>query len=174
VFVCALRYGGVRLSDAAGLEQARLSDDGKLFLYQHKTRIPVFIPLPPVAVDALRDRGRLNANPKHFFWSGVGTLESACHSWKRTMYRIFELVGVSGGHIHRFRDTAAVEWLKGGMKLEHVSKLLGHQSIKVTEKSYYPWVQSLQDELEAGVKATWERSRNLKSFKAVREAPPFW
>jgi hypothetical protein len=49
-----------------------------------------------------------------------------------------------------------VEWLKEGIPLEEVSKLLGHASIRTTEKHYAPWVKSRQDRLDDLVMATWE------------------
>jgi integrase len=49
--VLLLRYSGLRISDAAVLERARLSDD-KLFLYTQKTGTPVWVPLPPATVGA--------------------------------------------------------------------------------------------------------------------------
>jgi integrase len=39
--------------------------------------------------------------------------------------------------------------------MEEVSKLLGHTSIKTTEKHYAKWVKSRQDRLDALVTATW-------------------
>jgi integrase len=39
-----------------------------------------------------------------------------------------------------------------------VSILLGHSSIKVTEKHYSPWVRARQEQLEADVRRTWESS----------------
>lgn len=156
-FVAALRYGGLRISDAASLEQSRLTRNDKLFLHmQHKTHVPVFVPLPPFAAAALRAQGLRSPNRKHFFWTGIGTIESASSSWKRTLYRIFEIAGVEGGHAHRFRDTFAVDLLLHDVPLESVSQLLGHQSIKVTEKSYAPWVKARQDKLEQMVRRTWE------------------
>jgi len=137
-FVALLRYGGLRISDAAGLEQCRLTPEGKLFLHeQHKTKVPVYVPLPPFAVQALREQGKRSNNPAYFFWTGVGTLESTACSWKRTLYRIFDLAGVDGGHAHRFRDTLAVDLLLHDVPLENVSELLGHRSIKVTERAMH-------------------------------------
>ena len=46
---------------------------------------------------------------------------------------------VIDGHAHRFRDTMAVELLKAGTPIERVSILLGHSSVRVTEKHYNPW-----------------------------------
>jgi integrase len=59
------------------------------------------------------------------------------------------------GHAHRFRDTLAVELLLAGVPLERVSILLGHTSIRVTEKHYAPWVRERQEQAEADVKRTW-------------------
>jgi integrase len=42
-----------------------------------------------------------------------------------------------------------------GVPLEEVYKLLGHESIKTTEKSYAKWVQARQDRLDSLVIATW-------------------
>ena len=43
---------------------------------------------------------------------------------------------------HRLRDTFAVDLLEKGVPLEEVSKLLGHESIKTTERHYAKWVNN--------------------------------
>lgn len=70
--------------------------------------------------------------------------------------------GLPNGHSHQLRDTAAVEWLKVGIPLEEVSKLLGHASIRTTEKHYAPWVKSRQDRLDDLVIATWKNPKALE------------
>jgi len=40
--------------------------------------------------------------------------------------------------------------------MERVSVLLGHSSIKVTEKHYSPWVRARQEQLEADVRRSWQ------------------
>ena len=40
----------------------------------------------------------------------------------------------------------------GAKPLERVSVVLGHSSIKVTEKHYSPWVRARQEQLEADVR----------------------
>jgi len=57
-----------------------------------------------------------------------------------------------------FRDTFAVEMLLAGVPLDQVSILLGHKSIKVTEKHYAPWVRARQEQLENSVRRAWERN----------------
>ncbi len=49
----------------------------------------------------------------------------------------------------------SVGLLEKGVDLKTVSMLLGHTSIKTTEKHYAPWVRSRQIALEAAVQATF-------------------
>lgn len=80
-YVYLLRYSGLRISDATSLAKDRVTSDGRLFLHtQHKTRVPVYVPLPPFVVAALRDLHELLPDREHFFWSGVGKLETAVKS----------------------------------------------------------------------------------------------
>jgi integrase len=53
------------------------------------------------------------------------------------------------------RDTFAVEMLLAGVPLEQVSVLLGHKSVKITEKHYAPWVKARQELLAANVRKAW-------------------
>ncbi len=71
------------------------------------------------------------------------------------LHSLFQLAGIKGGHAHRFRDTFAVELLLKGVPIERVSVLLGHSSVKITERHYAPWVRARQEQLEADVKRTW-------------------
>ena len=57
--------------------------------------------------------------------------------------RMFTEAGIADGHAHRFRDTFAVE-LFGWCSYEDVRILLGHSSVKITEKHYSPWVKARQ------------------------------
>jgi integrase/recombinase XerD len=62
---------------------------------------------------------------------------------------------VPTGHPHRYRDTFAVSLLLKGVPMERVSILLGHRSIRVTEKHYAAWVPARQEQLEQDVRKTW-------------------
>jgi integrase/recombinase XerD len=167
-----MRYSGLRIGDAVTCARDRLVDS-KLFLYQAKTGTPVYCPLPPLVVDALSEvKG---PNPKYFFWTGNGKTKSAVADAQRSFRKLFELAKVEG-HPHMFRDTFAVELLKHGVPLETVSMLLGHASIKVTEKHYKPWVKTLQDKLEAEAMKAWPKSasagrRSYPKAKLARILP---
>jgi hypothetical protein len=55
------------------------------------------------------------------------------------------------------RETFAVELLLQGVPMERVAMLLGHQSIKITERHYAPWVRARQEQLEEDVSRVWSR-----------------
>jgi integrase/recombinase XerD len=57
------------------------------------------------------------------------------------------------------RDTFAVELLLAGVPIDQVSLLLGHSSVKVTEKHYAPFVKARQEQLETSVKLSWQAQR---------------
>jgi integrase len=54
-----------------------------------------------------------------------------------------------------FRDTFAVENLLAGVPIDQVSMLLGHKSVKITEKHYSPWVKARQEQLASSVRNAW-------------------
>ena len=49
--------------------------------------------------------------------------------------------------------------------------VLGHNSIKVTEKHYSPWVRARQEQLEADVRRTWELPERVGINHTARERP---
>jgi integrase/recombinase XerD len=150
--VLLLRYSGLRIRDAVTLSRDRVRD-GKLFLYTAKTGTAVWCPLPPSVTEAL---DAISGTGPYMFWTGESNPKSCVGDWQRSLRRLFKLAGVPDGHAHRFRDTFAVELLLAGVPLERVSVLLGHQSVKVTEKHYTPWVRARQEQLEADVRRTWD------------------
>jgi integrase/recombinase XerD len=152
--VLLLRHSGLRIGGAVTLARDGIVG-GKFFLYTAKAGTPVYCPLPDVVLQALDAAPRNNS--LFFFWSGESKPKSAVGDWQRSLQKLFRLAGTEGGHAHCFRDTFAVELLLGGVPLERVSVLLGHQSLKVTERHYAPWVRARQEQLEADVRASWER-----------------
>jgi site-specific recombinase XerD len=150
--VLLLRYSGMRIGDAVSITPDRISGN-RLFLYTAKTGTPVHTILPDFVVKAL------DATPKtterYYFWTGVGKLSTAVRMWDMRLKRIFDKAKIVKGHAHRFRDTFAVALLLEGVPMERVSILLGHTSIRVTERHYAPWVRARQEQLEADVSRVW-------------------
>jgi integrase len=152
--VLLLRYSGMRISDVVGLAVGRIVGN-RLFLYTAKTGTPVHVILPDFVVEAVEKIPSMS--DRYYFWTGVGLLRTAVRVWETRLRRLFKLAGVVNGHAHRFRDTFAVELLLAGVPLERVSVLLGHQSIRVTERHYAPWVRSRQEQLERDLESAWSR-----------------
>jgi integrase/recombinase XerD len=152
--VLLLRYSGLRITDAVTLSKHQI-EDGILKLRTAKTGTDIRVPLPPSAIKALNAIKTTN----YYFWSGASTKKSCVGDYQRAFKKLYELAKVDGGHAHRWRDTFAVELLLSGMPLEQVAVLLGHQSVQVTEKHYSPWVRARQEQLEAGVRKTFETDK---------------
>jgi len=49
-----------------------------------------------------------------------------------------------------------------GVPIARVSFLQGHQSVRITEKHYAPWVRERQEQLEAGVRRTWDVEETIR------------
>jgi integrase len=127
LFILTMRYTGMRISDTA-MFQAMAVNGNKVFLYTHKTGVPVYVPIP------------------EFVANDLASIQLA---------RVFKNAKIPNGHPHRFRDTFAVELLLAGVPIEQVSVLLGHASVKITEKHYAPWVRTRQEKLEEDVRKSW-------------------
>lgn len=151
-FILLCRYSGLRRTDAATMPVAKLHGN-RLMLYTAKTGVPVFTVLPPAAVDALNYVPRVSE--AYWFWTGQSSTETVGGNFGRAFHRLCEKCGIKGGHLHRLRDTFAVELLLAGVPIQEVSILLGHSSIRVTEKHYAPWVKSRQELLEASLAKAW-------------------
>jgi site-specific recombinase XerD len=157
-----MRYSGLAIRDALTLKREEIAHDKREALYsivtsRQKTGTHVSVPIPPnVAQEIL---AVANGNPLYVFWSGKGAEESATKNWAKFLARLFDDAGIESGHMrsHRLRDTFAVDLLQKGVPLEEVSKLLGHESIKTTERSYAKWVKARQDRLNRLVTATWAK-----------------
>jgi integrase/recombinase XerD len=148
-----LRYTGLRISDAVSCPVDRLQD-GKLWLYTQKTGQHVYCPLPDFVIKELESTPKVS--DKFWFWTGNGSVETARKKWSESLAAVFKVADIKG-HAHQFRDTFAVELLKAEVPIERVSILLGHASVRVTEKHYNPWNRARQVQAEADVQRAWKR-----------------
>jgi integrase/recombinase XerD len=161
-----MRFSGLAIRDALTLKRSELQHDKAKKLYRivtarQKTGTHVSVPIPPhIAKELLTV---LNGNAEYVFWSGDGEEESITKSWSKLyLAPLFKAAKLSSnGYLksHRLRDTFAVDLLEQGVPLEEVSKLLGHESIKTTERHYAKWVKGRQDRLDSLVTSTWAKKR---------------
>lgn len=152
--ILLMRYSGLRIGDAVSLSIDRLAGNA-LFLYTAKTGTPVRVTLPDFVAEALRKTPPMN--DRFWFRTPESKLQTWTGKWQARLLWLFEKAEIVDGHSHRFRDTFAVELLLADVPLERVSVLLGHSSIRVTERHYSPWVQARQAQAEADLQRAWSR-----------------
>src|SRR6516164_6403344 len=71
---------------------------------------------------------------------------------------------------HMLGNDCVVEALLSGMRLEDVSTILGHSSVRVTEKPSMPWVRARQANLNQSVKQSWLK-QGIVPFPKPRARP---
>ncbi len=144
-----MRHSGLRIGDACTLHRDRIKN-GILELYTAKSGTKVRLPFNPEAMKALKAVPSGN----YYFWSGESTRKTCINIWEQTFQKMFQRAGIDG-HSHQLRHTFSVNLLQRGVSMENLSTLLGHRSIKVTERYYASWVAGRQQHLENVVRATW-------------------
>jgi integrase/recombinase XerD len=155
-----MRWSGLAIRDALTIERAEIQRDAAKGRYRvvtkrQKTGTHVSVPIPTEVAEELL--AVPNNNPKYVFWTGISG-ETIAKTWANRYVRpVFEAAGIPCGHMvsHRLRDTFAVGLLEKGVPMEEVSRLLGHTSIKTTEKHYAQWSRGRQDRADDLVAATW-------------------
>jgi site-specific recombinase XerD len=155
LLILVMRSGGLAIVDAATLTSDRIVN-GRLFLRRSKTGVAVTVKLPDSVVEGLNQlplyRGR------YFFWNKQKDdtkARTVASNWRRTIRKLLKAAKVEKPSdwaiTHGFRDTFAVECLRGGVKMEQLQILLGHKSIETTQAHYAPWDPSRAQDLDASV-----------------------
>ncbi len=158
-----MRYSGLAIRDAVTVARSALDGD-RLTLRRAKTGNRVLCCLPAPATDALATIAR--PDREHYFWTGDSRPQSTANFWRSRLHRVAGLAGVDGFKPHRLRDTFAVELLAAGVAMDDVSVLLGHGSIRTTERYYAPWDLSRSKRLLAVVRDANDRDPVLRWLAA--------
>jgi len=93
----------------------------------------------------------------YFFWSGIGKPHTRASKWFSRLRKLLDLAGLPHRTPHNFRHHFAVEHLLDETPIEEVSRLLGHNDVTVTIKSYASWVKARQTKLEGHQRKVWEK-----------------
>ena len=142
--ILLMRYSGLSIVDAVTLPLSAIKE-GNLTLRRAKSDELVMVPLHSMAIEALEQIER--ASEEHYFWTGAGLPLTTTKYWRKRLNLVAREAGVANFRPHRLRDTFAVELLLTGVPIQEVSTLLGHSSVRTTEKYYAPWNLARRDRL---------------------------
>ena len=161
-FVMLLRWSGMALIDATVFDINTLGKDNVIRYKRVKTSKLAVPQMPDDVAKMLRHLASDSDQP--FLHSGM-KLESSEAVWRRELQSLFDKVGIKtvktelgerNPHPHMFRDTCAVWYLRHGMSLHSVAKILG-DTIKTVEDHYLPFVKELEDAVIDETKAIQEK-----------------
>ena len=85
-----------------------------------------------------------------FAWQG-GPLSD--HSLDRLIAHVCDHAGIPGYSSHRFRHTLAVQWRKNGMRIETISRMLGHKDLRMTLRYAAVMPETVRQEFDAAFAA---------------------
>jgi integrase len=167
-FVLMQRYTGLDVSTLTGLPKSHVRGTSVL-TYRAKNGSEVWTVIPEWVAEKLQAAPHDSA--VYFFWSGVGKPHTRASKWFTRLRKLFDLAGLQHRTPHNFRHTFAVEHLLRGTPLEDVSRLLGHNDVSVTMKSYATWVRDRQTRLEGHQQRVW-KSDPLHQRMTEKEIAP--
>ncbi len=146
MYIFALYTGGLRISDLLLLKWANF-DGERVQVKMRKTKTMVTVKLPNKAIEILFAYKQENNTPEHYVFPILSHLEdysdpkvmhSKLTSAVNAIDKKLKVIGEKAGIAKRFsfhtsRHTFATWALRKGIRIEYVSKLLGHANIKETQ-----------------------------------------
>jgi integrase len=147
--------------DVVNLDRAKIYVDRKGATRRRirieKTGVTVTLLLPQATVQPLKCLPHVSH--ELYFWKGGDECRfaTACDRARRVIARLGKLAGVEDAHPHRFRDTWAKTALLNGTPMRTVQLVLGHKSIRTTERHYAPFVIEYQGMIDGATIAVAKR-----------------
>ncbi|QQT37689.1 Tyrosine recombinase XerC [Sphingobacterium spiritivorum] len=148
MFVFAMYTGGLRFSDLLMLRWEDVQDDERVKVYTQKTKTNLTVKLTNVSLAILSiyrpstytnasgfifpflDNDKNYSNPKYLY-RRISSINAVANTRLR---EIGKKSGINKHlHFHMSRHTFATRGLEIGMPLTHISKLMGHSSVAMTE-----------------------------------------
>jgi integrase len=182
-FLELMRWSGMALVDAVLFEQKLVGADGVLRYKRAKTETVATVKLPDHVLALLRNvpLEKDNTVEQPFLRQGVD-LETCEQDWRKALQALFAKAGVATvktdvrerpSHPHMLRDTCAVWYLRHGMSLYGVSKVLGHTNPTITARAYLPFVKELEKahiaENESVLAAAQPKRQGSKVLRITRK-----
>ena len=175
-FILIARWTGMAMIDCVRFGPGRLqqNSDGiwTVMLRRQKNGNPVFVAVPEEVVEAIAEIPPVSE--QYYFWTGNGEADTAVKAWARSLTYVFRAAALKRTgksvrcHPHMFRHTFAIEKLLNGTPLHEVSLLLGHRSIKITERHYLKFDQRRQEQLIQASMSDWHQIQKPKPARKAR------
>lgn len=145
IYVFATYAGGLRISDILQLKWSDY-DGERILITTQKTNNTVSIKLPKKAKEIIEEYKEDDSKKEYYIFpflrndieysnASIFKAISSHTAYTNTdLKKIAKMAGIDKNiHFHTSRHTFATRALKKGMRIEYVSKLLGHSSIKSTQ-----------------------------------------
>ena len=156
------RFSGLRVGDVLSLPKSALNGNRLKATIQKKLNrkglagSTIECLLPDHVVSALKSLpSHSDIHPDYFFWNGKCDRQINVTKWLRKIKCINKYVNFKDEEgqpmafrSHMLRDTFSVELLLAGVPIEHVSKLLTHESVTITERYYNKFTSRRKAQLE--------------------------
>jgi len=131
---------GFRINEASVLKWSDIDfDNGVIYLYRSKVSNDDFIPMTNRLRNTLLSRRR-SVDSEYVFpgrFGGHKTIQN-----NRALEAAFRRAGVTDVSSHNLRKTFATRLLSRGAAITDVQHMLGHASVKTTEKAYAAFVKN--------------------------------
>jgi len=189
VMIPLLRWSGLRISDAAMLDESQVRKIGGRYVIvverMAKTGHTVRVPIPEFVGDAVRDLRRKGSKDgkRYWFWTCAGKPDTCINAWRNDIAELMHLAQKPNDHgkyeqpfehhasTHTLRHTFACLALAAGATLQQVKEWLGHRSIRTTEKHYghaNTYAQAMLDKAyDSMVSATINPARPMRTEDVV-------
>ncbi len=146
IYIFATYVGGMRISDITQLKWSNFNGE-RVLMETQKTKSTISIKLPKKAIDIINLYRNKEIKQNDFIfpflendkdysdgrilYRAVGSCATMCN---KELKNIADLAKIEKNiHFHTSRHTFATRALKKGMRIEYVSKLMGHSNIKTTQ-----------------------------------------
>jgi len=132
--------GGFRINEASILKWSDIDfDNSVIYLYRSKVSNDDFIPMTSRLRATLLNRKK-SVDSEYVFPGRFGGHKTIQNS--RALEAAFRRAGVTDVSSHNLRKTFATRLLSRGAAITDVQHLLGHASVKTTEKAYAAFVKN--------------------------------
>lgn len=169
-FVYLMRYTGMDVSTTMTLPKSRVRGN-QILTYRLKNGSEVWTVVPEWVIEKLWQAP--HDSDQFFFWSGNGKPHTRASKWFSRLRKLLNLADLRHRTPHNFRHHFAVEHLLNGTPIEDVSRLLGHNDISVTIRSYAAWIKKRQEKLEGHQRKVWDNDPlHRRMTKAKRNGTP--